>query len=115
MNTTSARTRRCPECSGVGTQMYGMMGQAARRTCAKCHGVGRLTITPRLRLPDHSRLHFRETSLRLAVEELQKAVKWREISLKPCSEKVRQAARSIMRHAALNSRTCYAGGLIQAN
>ena len=65
--------------------------------------------------PDLSRFYFRETSLRLAVEELQKAIKWRDISRGNMSEHTRRVCRAVMRHAALNSRTSYAGGLIQAN
>jgi hypothetical protein len=109
------RTRRCPECYGVGTQVYGLMGVVRKETCHKCHGACRLPVKARTPRIDFSRFYFRETSLRLAVEELQKAVKWRDISLRPCSESVRRAARSVMRHAALNSRTSYNGGLLCAN
>lgn len=114
-STKTNRTRRCPECSGVGTQVYGLMGVIRKETCHKCHGVCRLPVKARTPRVDFSRFYFRETSLRLAVEELQKAVKWRDISLRPCSESVRLAARSIMRNAALNSRTSYNGGLLCAN
>lgn len=66
---------------------------------------------------DDSGILWRAISLRKAVEELQKAVKLRDISrdAKCLDEKTRKACRAEMRHRALNSRKCYAGGMIYAN
>lgn len=113
----SSKARRCPECSGVGSQVYGLMGNVARLTCSKCHGAGRLVVKSRRRAlrPDPGRFYFSESSLRVEAEELQRAIKWRDLSRGPCSAEVRRLTRAAMRRAALNSRTSYAGGLIQAN
>ncbi|MBI5689273.1 MAG: hypothetical protein HZC55_04190 [Verrucomicrobia bacterium] len=114
MNTATRRSRRCPECSGAGTQVYGLFGDVQRSTCAKCHGAGHLAVKPR-RPRQPLTFCFSESSLRIAVEELQKAIRWRDLSRGNCSDHARRMARAVMRRAALNSRISYAGGLIQAN
>jgi hypothetical protein len=60
-------------------------------------------------------MKFQYDYLAVAVNELKRAIKWRDISIRCETDVGRERARGVMRHYALRSRKAFNGELLYAN